>query len=115
MSYVYYSSTTCPIAKYLGVFIKPKDMKFTSKMALAIAVGRIIVLGGGMLRIFAAASVEEQEDGYYDSYFDFYDDGGGVATGVPAMSDERSLDHISDSSEETRSGKNIKNKVCSNY
>ena len=116
MSYVYYSSTTCPIAKYLGVFIKPKDMKFTSKMALAIAVGRIIVLGGGMLRIFAAASVEEQEDGYYDSYFDFYDDGGGVTAGVPAeVSDERILDHISDSSEETRSGKNIKNKVCSNY
>ena len=66
-----------------------------------------------LTRIFAAASVEEQEDGYYDSYFDFYDDGGGVAAGVPAMSDERSLDHISDSSEETRSGDKNKNKVCS--
>ena len=103
-----------PIAFYFS--IKPNNMKFTSKIALAIAVGRIIVLGGGMQRILAAAA-EEEDGSYYDyySYFDLYD-GTGVAAGVPAVvSDERSLDHISDSSEETRSGKNIKNKVCSNY
>jgi hypothetical protein len=81
-------------------------MKFTSKIALAIAVGRIIVLGGGMQRILAAAA-EEEDGSYYD--YDSY-------AGVPAeVSDERSLDHISDSSEETRSGSNIKNKVCSSY
>ena len=116
--YVYYSRVPHARLHNTYLLLKPKDIKFTSKMALAIAVGRIIVLGGGMLRIFAAASVEEQEDGYYDSYFDFYDDGGGVTAGVPAeVSDERILDHISDSSEETRSGKNKnKNKkVCSSY
>ena len=80
---------------------------------MAIAVGRIIVLGGGMLRILAAVS--EEEDGYYDNTFDFYDDGRSVAGEPAAVSDGRSLGHILDSSKEetTRSGNDNENKVRS--